>query len=97
MSITSATEYFYDLDAASAYVQSRAVDAASLRSEMVFRFKTTNVLQCVIYGHSLLIETKPCTLHAFPTACEFLANGADDIECLNSVDQAIAYILAKNW
>lgn len=86
-----------NLDAARAYIQKRSEDAAKLRKEMTFHLRMTDVLQCRIYGHSILLELVPGTLHDSPCACEFLPNGCTEPEWLEHVDQAIAYILATNW
>lgn len=93
---TPAFIYLERADLAREYLAKRPVDASKLREEMNFKFHMSNVLRCEIYGHSILIETKPCSLHTFACPCEFKPRG-EDIECLESVDQAIAYILAVNW
>lgn len=93
----NASDFLSDRAAAEAYLRKRAIDAAKLRAEMVWRFITPHVLRCAIYGHSLRIELVPGTLHAYPVACEFMSLGAYEPECPDSIDQVIAYILAKNW
>jgi len=81
------------------YVASRSADAAAILSAM--QWTTGNVsgtLQCKLYGHSILWDIKRTALHAGDwCAYEVLPAGADDVECFETLEGLLAWILRRNW
>lgn len=87
-----------DVRLAAVYCNQRQRDFESLRKQMVFQpGHMPGTLQCWIYGHSILLEVIPCTLHAMPCLGEVLFKGDDDPYVFTDLRQVIAAILMKNW
>lgn len=104
----SAIDRFFTNDnavkAAKDYCAMRRADFSKLQSEMQFTpvFQSvfgdaTGHMRCKIYGHSILIEVIPGSLHAFPVFGEVMLKGAADIETIECFEQFAAYVLAVNW
>ena len=81
------------------YVTYRSADAAALLSAMQWTpGLISGVLQCHLYGHSILWDIKRTTLHA-GGYCQFEVSPAagDDIECFDALEDLLAWILRRNW
>jgi hypothetical protein len=97
--LVSSDVFVGDVPAANTYVALRAKDAAQLLNEMQWNPGSVNgVLQCRIYGHSILWDVAG-VLHAGKHAglYEVLFNGEDDPEAYLTLAQVLAMVLAKNW
>lgn len=91
-----ACDYFDELEAAQAYVQSRSTDAAQVLSLLEWTpGAVPGTLRAVLYGHSILWAYN-ADLHALPVEYEVLPKNADDVFCGKLV-QVLAFVLATNW
>jgi len=81
------------------YVAHRAKDAADILTLM--RWAPGNVpgvLQCRLYGHSILWDIDQSVLHAGGwCSYEVLPARASDIECFGTLAELLAWILRRNW
>ena len=96
---TSADDFAYSEgeSAAAEYVAKRCVDAAKLMSEMTWSAHSEGVMECRLYGHSILWDIRGDRLHAFHTNYEVMWRKADDIDLYATLQQVVACILMKNW
>lgn len=81
------------------YVAHRAEDAAALLSSMQWaKSNTPGVLQCSLYGHSILWDVTKTKLHAGDW-CEYEITPARgyDAECFESLASMLAWVLRRNW
>lgn len=95
----AAETYLDDAPLAARYVAIRASEAAALLNELsgLWKPRMDGVLRAEIYGHSILWDLGGNRLHAFHTNYEVLPKGADDIVLCDTLQQVLAYVLAKNW
>jgi hypothetical protein len=92
--LTSSEDFTHDAQVAKIYVAARHVDAAALLSEMQWGTALPGVLRCQIYGHSILWAiTGEIWMGA---EYEVLGKDEDDI-WRGTLQQVLAYILARNW
>jgi hypothetical protein len=99
MTFQNSTDFTYSREDAVAYITNRASDAAELLSTMQWQpGNVTGVLQCKIYGHSILWDVS-FNLHAgdHRGLYEVLWRGGDDVDCFLTLEQVVATILARNW
>jgi hypothetical protein len=95
----NAMEYVHDEPAANTYVALRAENAAQLLSEMQWvKGAVEGVLQCHIYGHSILWDVTG-RLHAgnHVGKYEVWFSGEDEPDAYLTLAQVLAVVLAKNW
>jgi hypothetical protein len=81
------------------YVAHRAEDAAALLTAMHWANSSiTGVLQCRLYGHSILWDVTKTKLHAGDW-CEYeiMPARGDSEECFESLASVVAWILRRNW
>jgi len=86
-------------DFAKIYVARRAEDAAKLLSEMQWKPGCiSGVLQCRIYGHSILWDVRG-ELHAcnHVNKYEMLASGEDEPYTHLTLTQVLGAVLGRNW
>jgi hypothetical protein len=86
----------HDPDLANQYVARRAAEAAQLLTEFVWKPHLTGTLRAYVYGHSIVWDITGKTLHAYHTEYEFLPLLEDEPVCC-TLQQVLAYILARNW
>lgn len=99
--MNSAIDFFDhdpDPDFVNKYVARRAADAAQLLTEFVWKPHLTGTLRAYVYGHSIVWDISGTTLHPYDTEYEyeFLPLLEDEPVCC-TLQQVLAYILARNW
>lgn len=77
------------------YVARRYIDAAALRSTMQWTPYIDGVMRCEIYGHAILWDVRAAVLHP-GTEYELTPLGSSD-PLTGSLQQVLAFILARNW
>lgn len=98
MPVRSADDYFNPVigqRAAVEYVARRYVDAAALRSTMQWTPYIDGVMRCEIYGHAILWDVRGTVLH--PGAEYEMTPLGSGGHMAGSLQQVLAFILARNW
>ena len=93
MPFISADDLASDPALATHYVFKRNHDAVQLQREMSFRVHCTNCLRAEIYGYSVLVHTRD---HWVELVRVDRAK-VDDPVRMETLEQAVAYLLAKCW
>lgn len=81
--------------AAVEYVARRYVDAADLRSTLQWTPYIDGIMRCEIYGHTILWDVRGTVLH--PGAEYELTPRGTSGTLTGSLQQVLAFILARNW
>jgi len=82
-----------------AYCLKRQDDYFAINKEMVWHITADGVMQCRIYGHSILLTFKDGKLHhGFKAGnCEVHNTSWPDVKVVDDIKQVIAYLLARFW
>lgn len=96
--VRAADDYFNPVigqRAAVDYVARRYIDAAALRSTMQWTPYIDGIMRCEIYGHAILWDVRGTVLH--PGAEYELTPLGASAPLTGSLQQVLAFILARNW
>lgn len=90
-----AADAYSNHDTAVEYVARRYIDAAALRSTLQWTPYIDGIMRCEIYGHAILWDVRGTVLH--PGAEYELTPLGASVPLTGSLQQVLAFILARNW